>query len=183
VTRASTVWLVGMMGAGKSTVGRALARRLGRRFVDADAEIERAAGRRIPDIFAQEGESGFRARERAAVEALAASGAVVALGGGAVAQPALRERLLASGVVVYLRAAPETLLARIGDTDERPLLAGLGAAERGARLRELLAQREAAYACAPLAVDTDGLSADDVAERIARALSDGVAGAAQGGAA
>lgn len=164
------LWLVGMMGAGKSSVGAALARRLGRRFVDADAEIERAAGRRIAEIFAGEGEAGFRAREREAIERLGGAEAVVALGGGAFAQPGVPERLLASGEVVYLRARPETLLERLGEAADRPLLAGLAREERRARLAALLAERAPAYARATLAVDTDGLSVDEVAVAVAARL-------------
>jgi shikimate kinase len=164
------VWLVGMMGAGKSTVGRCLARRLGRPFADSDAEIERAAGCSVAEIFAAEGEAGFRARERAALEALLGAGAVVALGGGALAQPEIRRRLLGRGALVHLRARPETLLARLGEAAERPLLAGLGAAERLARLRALSAERAAAYAAADFAIDTDGLAPEEVAEAIAARL-------------
>jgi shikimate kinase len=169
------VWLVGMMGAGKSTVGRELARRLGRRFVDSDEEIERAAGASVAEIFAAEGEASFRRREREAVGSLRASGAVVALGGGAVAQPSLRRLLAGCGVMVYLRAAPETLLARVGDAEARPLLAGLGASERLERVRALLAEREPAYAEAALCVDTDGLAPVEVAERILAGLAGGPA--------
>lgn len=171
------MWLVGMMGAGKSTVGRELARRLGRRFVDSDDEIERAAGASVAEIFAGEGEASFRRREREAVRALRGSGAVVALGGGAMAQPALRRMLAGCGVVVYLRAAPETLLARVGDAEARPLLAGLGPSERLERVRALLAERAAAYAEAGLSVDTDGLEPAEVAERILCALGPAGGGA------
>jgi shikimate kinase len=174
VAGAGTVWLVGMMGAGKSTVGRVLAARLGRAFVDTDEEIERRAGRAIAEIFAREGEAGFRTRELAVVEACRGRGAVVALGGGAVTQPAVRERLRGCGTVVYLRARPETLLARVGDASERPLLAGLAAEARLARLRELLAQREPAYAGAALAVDVDAAAVDEVVERIAAELGLGM---------
>ena len=104
-----TVWLVGMMGAGKSTVGPALARRLARRFVDTDLEIEHAAGRSVAEIFADDGEDAFRARERTAIATWAGREVVAALGGGAPAQPGVRDRLERSGVVVYLRAATETL--------------------------------------------------------------------------
>jgi shikimate kinase len=159
-----TLWLVGMMGAGKSSVGSALARRLARRFVDADAEIERAAGCTIAAIFAREGEAGFRAREREAIEALLGAEAVVALGGGAFAQPGLAERVLAAGPVVYLRASAESLVERVGEAADRPLLAGLGREARRARLVQLLAERAAAYARASLVVDTDGLSVEEVVE-------------------
>jgi len=166
------VWLVGMMGAGKSTVGCALAARLGRRFVDTDAEIEREQGCAVAEIFARDGEAGFRALERAMVTRWLGEPAVVALGGGAVAQPEIRAACLRSGTLVWLRARPETLLARLGEGATRPLLAGLPGAARLARLRELLAAREPAYASAALAVDTDASPVDEVVERIARALSE-----------
>jgi shikimate kinase len=159
-----------MMGAGKSTVGASLARRLGRRFVDTDAEVERAAGRSVAEIFAGEGEAGFRRRERAAIEACRDAAAVVALGGGAIAQPGAREALGRAGRVVYLRARPATLLARIGDAASRPLLAGLPPAGQLARLEALLAERRAAYEAAELVIDTDGLAAEEVAERLAKRL-------------
>jgi shikimate kinase len=161
-----------MMGAGKSTLGPALARALGRDFVDADAELERAAGATIAELFAREGEAGFRARERALLEALADGLRVVALGGGAIAQPGAAHWLASRGTVVYLRARPETLLARIGDAATRPLLAGLAPHERGARLAALLAERKSAYESAHIAVDTDEASADalvaELAQRIRR---------------
>ncbi len=159
------------MGAGKSVVGMRLARRLGRRFVDTDAEVERQAGTRVAAIFETEGEAGFRARERRAIEAVAGEPAVVALGGGAIAQPGAAARLAASGTMVYLRARPETLLARLGEAETRPLLREAGGAEaRRARLIELLAQREPRYAAARHVVDTDELDPEQVAERIARML-------------
>lgn len=155
-----------MMGAGKSAVGRALARRLGRRFADADSEVEAHAGRSVPEIFAGEGEAGFRARERAVIEALAGGDAVVALGGGAMAQPEVPELLARSGRVVWLRAAPRTLLARVGEGEGRPLLAGLAPAARRERVRELLAARTPDYARADLALDTDECGVDELAARI-----------------
>jgi shikimate kinase len=168
---AGTVWLVGMMGAGKSTVGPALARRLARPFVDTDVEIEREQGCSVAEIFAREGEAAFRALERAAVTRWLGRPAVVALGGGAIARPELRAAVERAGTLVWLRARPETLLARLGEAGSRPLLAGLSAAARLARLRELLAAREPAYASAGLVVDTDDVEVDEVVERIARALA------------
>jgi shikimate kinase len=156
-----------MMGCGKSEVGARLAARLERRFVDADAEIERAAGASVAQIFEREGERGFRDRERAAIDAWAGAPAVVALGGGAIAQPGARERLTGSGTVVYLRARPETLLERIGDAETRPLLRGLSREARRARLHELLEARRSAYESAALVVDTDGRSIGDVAREVA----------------
>jgi 3-dehydroquinate synthase len=171
VARRETIWLVGLMGAGKSAVGRCLAERLGRPFVDNDEVVERAAGASVAEIFAREGEPAFRERERAALERAAGRGAVVALGGGAIAQPGAAARLARGGTVVWLRARPETLAARIGDSADRPLLAGLRGAGRVERLRELLAEREPHYAVARLAIDTDALDPDQVAARLADELA------------
>jgi shikimate kinase len=168
--KGGTVWLVGMMGAGKSAVGVLLAQRLARPLVDLDREIEQQAGRSIPELFASEGEAGFRKREREALERVAGTPAVVALGGGAAAQPGALQRLLASGTLVYLRARPETLAARIGDAAARPLLAGLAPAARLAELRRLLAEREPTYLRAGLVVDTDALDEEATAALVAQRL-------------
>ena len=168
--QARTVWLVGMMGAGKSTIGPKLARRLGRRFIDTDAEVERAAGSRIPEIFEREGEPAFRARERAAIEACCGQPAVVALGGGAIEPPGARERLASTGRLVYLRARPATLLARLGDARGRPLLAGLTPDGQAGRLAQLLERRRAAYESAAIVIDTDDLAPDSVVESLAGKL-------------
>jgi shikimate kinase len=144
-----------MMGAGKSSVALELGKQLGVAVYDSDAVIQDEAAMTIPEIFSREGETGFRARERAAIESLARRGGVVALGGGAMAQPGAPERLRASGVVVYLRARAETLARRVGSGASRPLLAGLDAAGRLAKLRELLAQREPSYMQAHHVVDAD----------------------------
>jgi len=164
------IWLMGMMGAGKSSVGRVLAARLVRTFIDTDVEIERAAGCSVAEIFASEGEPAFRQRERAAAEVCAASEAVVALGGGAVAEPEIARIVGASGTSVYLRARPETLLDRVGEAEARPLLAGLDAAGRLVQLRELLLAREPAYSRARERVDTDDRSVDEVAAEVAARL-------------
>jgi shikimate kinase len=155
-----------MMGSGKSEVGVRLAARLERRFVDTDAEIERAAGASVAAIFEREGERGFRDRERAAIDACAGLAVVVALGGGAIAQPGARERLTGSGTVVYLRTRPETLLERLGDAETRPLLRGLAPVARRARLTALLEERRSAYESAALVVDTDGRSPHEVAGEV-----------------
>jgi len=167
---ARPVWLVGMMGCGKSTVGPLLARRLGRDFVDADAWIEARAGRSVRQIFEGEGEPAFRALESAAIDVLAGGAGVVALGGGAIAQAGAAERLARLGTVVYLRASPDALLARVGRADGRPLLAGLDSAARRARLAEMLEARRSAYETAAIVVDTDGQPPEAVAERIEQAL-------------
>jgi shikimate kinase len=168
--RDGTLWLVGMMGAGKSSVGAALASLLALEFIDLDRAIEAAAGRSIAELFAAEGEAAFRKREREAIEGVAGRRAVVALGGGAMAQPGVASLLLASGTAIYLRARAETLAARVGEDEARPLLAGLGAEQRLARLASLLAEREGAYLRAPLVIDTEGLDAAGVAAEIAARL-------------
>ncbi len=166
------VWLVGMMGAGKSAVGPVLANRLGRRFVDSDAEIERSLDRTIAEIFEHDGEEVFRACEREVIESLSETDAVVALGGGAIAQPGAIELLGRSGRVVYLSAAVSTLLRRLGDCSTRPLLRDLDGTARAARLAELLESRQAAYLSAALVVDTDGTTVSRVVDEIARGLED-----------
>ena len=147
------IFLVGMMGAGKSTVGPALAARLGRPFVDTDHEVERVAGTTISRIFEDEGEAGFRTRERAAIEAASREAAVVALGGGAIVQPGAADLLTERGTVVWLEADPRTILERIGDAESRPLLAGLDPAGQRAKLEGLLADRKPYYARAAIRVD------------------------------
>jgi len=158
------------MGAGKSSVGPALARRLERRFVDLDAEIERVTGKRIALIFETEGEAGFRNREQQAISRWAGRQVVVALGGGAIAQPGAVARLRASGVVVYLRASVATLLARLGDCEDRPMLRGLTGDDRLRRVSQLLDERRHAYESAAVTVDVDGLTPEGVATRAAEAL-------------
>jgi len=175
------VILAGFMGTGKTEVGRRLARSLGWAFADTDALVESAAGRSVSAIFADEGEAGFRAREREAVaQACALPAAIVAVGGGALLDPENRRRLLAAGPVVCLRATPRELLRRLGTARDRPLLNGDGTAseaERLARIESLLAVRAPVYALATHAVDTDGLSPDEVARRV-RALVAGPPGGA-----
>ncbi len=166
----STIWLVGMMGVGKTSVGRALAVRLGLEFFDADEAVERASGARVSEIFEREGERGFRRRERQAISELAGREAVVALGGGALTNPGVPSLLAETGRVVYLRADPETLLERVGGGDDRPLLAGLDAAGRLERLRDLLREREIHYGSARFVVSADDGDAEEVAARVARAL-------------
>lgn len=143
------------MGAGKTTVGRQLAKRLGRRFVDSDHEIESRTGVRIPTIFEIEGEIGFRRRESQVIAELAAlEGLVVATGGGAVIDPANREHLRQSGLVVYLCVPPRQLFERIRHDHNRPLLQ---VADPLARLQELHAQRDPLYReAADLVVESNG---------------------------
>jgi shikimate kinase len=147
------IYLVGMMGAGKTTVGKLLARRLKRRFIDADHEIERRCGVRIPVIFDIEGEAGFRSREAQVIAELSAlDGIVLATGGGAVLAPENRRLLASRGTVVYLRAMPADLYQRLRHDKNRPLLA---TADPLARLQELYKQRDPLYLeVADLVVET-----------------------------
>ena len=139
----ANIYLIGLMGAGKTTVGRHLARSLGRRFLDSDHEIEARTGVRIPTIFEIEGEAGFRQRESQVIAQIAAEhGLVVATGGGAILAPENRRHLAASGTVIYLYAPPETLFARTRQDRNRPLLR---VADPLARLRELFVQRDPLY--------------------------------------
>jgi shikimate kinase len=141
--RARNLVLVGMMGAGKTTVGRVLARRLKRAFHDSDHEIERRCGVSIPVIFDVEGEAGFRARESQVIAALAAlDGIVLATGGGAVLAEENRRQLAECGTVVYLHARPADLWARVRHDRNRPLLATPDPLKR---LEQLYAQRDPLY--------------------------------------
>jgi shikimate kinase / 3-dehydroquinate synthase len=161
-----SVVLSGFMGTGKSTVGPRLAARLGVDFVDTDAEIERAAGRKIPELWRDEGEAAFRAREAALVQRLLAADSprVIAFGGGTVTQKATRRAALDRALVVTLAASADTCVARVPDVAGRPNLAvGRDPIERA---RELMADRQAAYAECHLEVSTDALDADAVVAAI-----------------
>lgn len=171
VSETRPLWLVGMMGAGKSTLGPVIAARLRRRFVDTDQEIERRARASIPGIFEAEGESGFRVREAEVVASLEGSGAVVALGGGALGQAAVRERLLQSGIVVYLEASPESLVERVGEAEDRPLLRGRSREERLSRIRELLSEREAEYRQAHITLNTEVWDVEALAAELEERLA------------
>jgi shikimate kinase len=141
--RDGNIYLVGMPGAGKSTVGRHLARRLNRQFVDADHEIEMRHGLSIPEIFETQGEAGFRDHETRAIADLARQAdLVIATGGGAVIRPENRSAMKGSGVVVYLRVAPRVLFERTRNDTNRPLLQTVNPMMR---LEELFSQRDPLY--------------------------------------
>lgn len=145
------VVLVGMMGAGKSAVGRELAQRLGVPFRDSDAEIERAAAMTIPEIFARDGEAFFRDREAEVIARLLdGSAAVLALGGGAFLHPGTRARIRERGAAVWLKADLALLWARVQRKENRPLLK---TADPKGTLAALLAAREPVYALADLVVE------------------------------
>ena len=166
--RARPLALSGAMGVGKSTVARILAARAGTPMVDVDTQMEAESGRSVAAIFARDGEAGFRALEVATLARLLRDGTprVLALGGGAVTHAPTRRLLLSSAIVVTLRARPETLLDRIGESGvrTRPLLAG--ADDPLASMRALLSTRDVAYGEAHAEVDTEGATPELVAERV-----------------
>lgn len=156
--------LTGFMGAGKSSVGRVLAGKLGCPFVDLDAEIVAREGRSINEIFATYGETAFRALESASLEHVLQRGmAVIATGGGAVIADANRALMRASGVVVNLTASFDRIMERLSGATNRPLYAGEDPAKR---IRALMEQREQFYNDADIRIDTDGKSVEDVAAKI-----------------
>lgn len=158
-----SVFLSGMMGAGKSTVGRVVAERVGLPFVDLDERIVARSGRRIAEIFETDGEPAFRALERAAIdEVLDGDPAVVALGGGAVLDLERRWALLERGALITLDAPVEELARRVGDDPGRPLLAG----DAAARLTRIADARRAVYAECHARVSTHGRAIEDVAREV-----------------
>jgi shikimate kinase len=165
-----TVALVGMMGAGKSSVGRRLATRLGVPFRDADTEIEAAAGCTIGEIFDRFGEANFRDGERRVIGRLLAEPPhVLATGGGAFIDPRTRADIKAQAISIWLRASVELLVARVQRRDTRPLLRDGDPHEI---LTKLLAQREPIYAEADLLLDSEEGPHSAVVERIVAALGE-----------
>jgi len=165
-----SIVLVGMMGVGKSSVGRRLAARLGIPFVDADAEIGRAAGMSIADIFARHGEADFRSGEaRVIARLLESSPQVLATGGGAVLNPDTRALIKAKSVSIWLSADFDVLMRRINKRkNERPLLQ---TADPAATLRALLAERDPIYAQADIAVQSRDVAHDAIVADIVAALT------------
>jgi shikimate kinase len=164
------VILVGFMGAGKSSVGRLLARRLGRCFVETDDMIVAQEGRSIPEIFATRGEAHFRAAEMEAVRLLALKrGDVIATGGGLPCREGVPDALRALGTLVWLAGDFATLYERArGAKDERPMLASRSRAD----VEALYRAREPYYRQADITVDTSALGPDVVAARVALALAE-----------
>lgn len=165
-----TVVLVGMMGAGKTAVGTAMARLLSVPFVDSDDEIERAANMTVAEIFARDGEAFFRARETEVIERLLSGPpAIVSTGGGAFVSATNRALIARLGVSVWLKVELDLLWARVRHKNTRPLLR---TANPRQTLADLLAAREPAYAQAQLVVEAeDGLSIAEMAQKVARALA------------
>lgn len=165
------IFLIGMMGAGKTTIGRGLARSLGREFLDLDHEIEARCGVSIPTIFDIEGEAGFRRRETQVLEEVTLRRAIVlATGGGAVVAPENQALLRARGIVLYLKAGSDELFRRVAKDKNRPMLL---TANPKARIVELLRQREPIYEqLADYTVETGHGSIHAVLDAVARLLKE-----------
>jgi len=169
MTKFLNLVLVGFMGTGKTAVGRILAARLHRSFVEMDEQIAAKSGQSISDIFATQGEMAFRRMEREwVIEQSGISGRVIATGGGVILDPANMEDLQRTGLVVCLTASKETLLARLQGDHSRPLLEG----DQAVRLSELMDARRSLYEAIPIRIDTTGMSPEAVAEEVLRLTSD-----------
>ncbi|MFN3854868.1 MAG: shikimate kinase [Phreatobacter sp.] len=164
-----SVVLVGLMGAGKSSIGRRLAHRLGLAFVDADTEIERAADLTIPEIFERHGEAYFRAGEVRVVARILDSGPqVLATGGGAFMNPDTRARIRTKGISVWLKAEFDVLMKRVRRRNDRPLLR---TEDPGAVLRRLMEERYPVYAEADLTVISREATHEEIVEEVLAALA------------
>jgi len=162
--------MVGMMGAGKSSVGRRLAARLGMAFVDADTEIEQAANASIPEIFERHGEAYFRDGERRVIQRLLdGKPKVLATGGGAFIQPETRAQIKAAGISIWLKADRDLLLSRVKRRGGRPLLAKGDPAET---IDRLIAERYPVYAQAEVHVQSRDVAHDAVIDDILVALAE-----------
>lgn len=165
----SSIALVGFMGSGKSAVGKSLAHKLGRRLLDTDKMVEKAAGKTVRRIFAEDGENAFRVRETVAVrEAMKTPGVVISCGGGVILNAVNATLLRGMTRVVYLKASPQVILARTGRSRRRPLLQKCNKLKT---ISTLLSEREALYErAAAITVDTSNLSVDEVADAIIAAV-------------
>jgi shikimate kinase len=167
--RLQNIFLVGPMGAGKSTIGRQLAESLSFEFKDSDQEIQRRTGVDIPTIFEFEGEDGFRNRERQVIDDLSQEeGIVLATGGGSILRPDNRQDLAARGLVIYLQCSPEQQYSRTSRDRNRPLLQTEDPLER---LRELMTERDPLYRqVADMVVSTEKRGTASVVKEIRRRL-------------
>lgn len=161
----NNIYFIGLMGAGKTTIGRLLAKQMGREFYDSDHEVERKTGVKIPLIFELEGEPGFRKRETLAIEELSRlDNVVVATGGGAVLLEENRLLLKSTGKIIYLRAKVNDLYQRTRSDKNRPLLQGANPKQK---LEQLYTVRDPIYtALADYIVDTGAQSANEITSRI-----------------
>jgi shikimate kinase len=174
-----SIVLVGMMGSGKSSIGRRVAQRLGIPFVDADLEIEKAAGMSIPDIFSMRGEAEFRSGEaRVIVRLLEGGPQVLSTGGGAFMNADTRAAIAAKGISIWLKADFDVLMKRIRRRHDRPLLK---TGDPAATLRTLLQERDPTYALAELTVHSQDVPHEQIVNTIVSELADRLEAAAPGG--
>jgi shikimate kinase len=160
------LYLVGFMGVGKSAIGRRAARELGLRFIDSDHQIEKEQGKKIPEIFATEGEARFRQMERTFIESgHPEKGCVVSCGGGLVIQPGMKELLKEKGVVICLFASAESIIERTSRNKNRPLL---NVPDPEAKVRALLKEREPIYMDAGTCITTEGRTIPEVVRHLIR---------------
>lgn len=169
--KSNNIFLIGPMGAGKTTVGRHLAQRLGLEFLDSDHELQSATGVDIPTIFAFEGEAGFRARERDMIDKLSQrQGIVLATGGGVVLHPDNRQHLGSRGLVIYLSCSPRQQFERTRHDRNRPLLQ---TPDPFGKLKALFAERDPLYQqTADIIIQTERLSTTKVLAHILRQLNE-----------
>ena len=167
------IYLTGLSGSGKSTVGPVLAKRLGWSFVDTDRLIEEATGMAVTDIFSTLGEPAFRQRESEMIAHVATMfrELVVSLGGGAIVNGKNRSRLHETGTIVYLKASPTVLAGRLQDHNERRPLLHAPDGDVAGRLEALLKERQALYEEAQLTIETGDLDADAIVDRILAAVA------------
>ena len=173
-----SIVMVGLMGAGKTKIGRWISGQIGVEFVDSDREIESVSGLQISDIFDLKGEAAFRDLERREIRRLLSKPPmVVSVGGGAFCQADSRQMIKEKAISVWLRAPPETLAARISNPDTRPLLKDKDPVKV---LRELAKQRDASYAEADVVVDTDGLELSQSEDKVLAAINHHLMATAKG---
>ena len=180
--------LTGFMGAGKSATGKILARKLHLEFIDTDGIIEERAGQSIKEIFSLQGEPFFRSLEKTVVAEVARKeGVVIAVGGGAILDPANRRNLKKNGLVIFLMVSPDEIRKRSAGDASRPLLntskkagEGLYSLPKKETIKNLLSQRMPFYRKADICVDTDGKTPREVAQAIIKRMNDVIASLPKG---
>lgn len=163
-----TIVLTGMMGAGKTTLAEVLAQKLNIKYIDIDTLIESNEGKKIADIFTQNGETYFRKIEKETIKQITTpTDLVISLGGGALENKDTRDLLLTNTTVIYLKTSPEIIFERIKNNTSRPLLCGNMSVEK---IKEILEKREANYQSATLTITTDNKTPEQIADEITGAL-------------
>jgi shikimate kinase len=170
MSNSNNIILIGPMGAGKTTIGRQLAKKLSARFYDSDHEIEQRTGADIPLIFELEGEDGFRKREYQVIaELVLLENIVLSTGGGAVMNPESKQALSDNGFIIYLKSSPEKLLSRTADDKRRPLLQS---DDRLGQIKKILAEREPVYlSMANEIIETDELSIKQIIQNALKLIN------------